>query len=91
MAAATGPPIDLSAQLPSDVYQEHFEFTEAVRDIVTSIDGQTPESTIRYQVELLLALVGRDLSKLHRLVEVVNARIVSRSSWAIAIGVKFYR
>ncbi|KAI4639671.1 hypothetical protein J4E93_009025 [Alternaria ventricosa] len=91
MAAATSSPVDVSAQLPSDVYQEHFDFIDAVRDIVASIDGQTPDGVVRAQVELILALVGRDLLKLHRLVEVVNARIVSRSSWAIAIGVKFYR
>ena len=82
---------DVSALLSNDVHQEQFDFIELVRDVVASVDGQTPYGTIRAQVELLLALVGRDLLKLHRLVEVVNAKIASRLSWAIAIGIKFYR
>ncbi|KAI4952717.1 hypothetical protein J4E91_003189 [Alternaria rosae] len=90
MAAAPLALEDVSALLSNDVYQEQFDFIELVRDVVASIDGQNPYGTIRAQVELLLALVGRDLLKLHRLVEVVNTKIASRLSWAVAIGIKFY-
>ena len=90
MAAAPVVLADVSAQLPTDVYQEQFDFTELIRDVVDSVDSQTPDSTVQGQVELLLALVGRDLLKLHALVNVINAKIVSQSSWA-SVGVKLYR
>ena len=90
MASATFVVEDVSAQLPNDVYQEQFDFTELIRDVVDSVDSQIPDSTVQAQVQLLLALVGRDLLKLHALVNVVNAKIVSQSSWA-TVGVKLYR
>ncbi|KAI4921238.1 uncharacterized protein J4E92_008227 [Alternaria infectoria] len=90
MASATFVVEDVSAQLPNDVYQEQFDFTELIRDVVDSVDSQTPDSTVQAQVQLLLALVGRDLLKLHALINVVNAKIVSQSSWA-TVGVKLYR
>jgi len=83
-------PADVSSQLSRDVYQEQFDFTELIRDVVASLDSQTSDDTVRDQVDLILALVGRDLLKLHTLAGVVNAKIVGQSSWA-SIGVKFYR
>lgn len=90
MAAATTAPVDVSSQLSRDVYQEQFDFIELIRDVVASLDSQTPDDAVRDQVDLILALVGRDLLKLHALARVVNAKIVGQSSWA-SIGVKFYR
>lgn len=90
MAVATAAPVDVSSQLSRDVYQEQFDFIELIRDVVASLDSQTPDDAVRDQVDLILALVGRDLLKLHALARVVNAKIVGQSSWA-SIGVKFYR
>jgi hypothetical protein len=91
MAADTVAPTGISVQLPADVYKEQFEFVELVRDVIDSIDSQTPDDIVHTQVELLLAIIGRDLLKLHALVEVVNTKIESRSSWATTAAVKFYR
>jgi hypothetical protein len=91
MAVDTVAPIGISVQLPADVYQEQFEFVELVRDVIDSIDSQTPDDIVHSQVELLLAIIGRDLLKLHALVEAVNAKIETRSSWATTAAVKFYR
>jgi hypothetical protein len=62
-----------------------------VRNVTNSIDGDTPEETVREQVELLLSGVGRDLLKLHGLVQAVYAKMESKLDWAKSAGVAFYR
>jgi hypothetical protein len=53
MAMIAAAPTDMSIQLPADVYQEQSEFIALVRDVTNSIDGDTPEETVREQVDLL--------------------------------------
>jgi hypothetical protein len=81
----------MSVQLPTDVYSEQFDFVELVRDVTTSIESQAADDIVRPRVQLILAMIGRDLLKLHTLVEVVNVRIESQLTWATAAAVKFYR
>jgi hypothetical protein len=91
MATIAAASTDMSIQLPADVYQEQSEFIAFVRDVTNSIDGDTPEETVGEQVELLLSGVGRDLLKLHGLVQAVYAKMESKLDWAKSAGVAFYR
>jgi hypothetical protein len=91
MATIAAAPTDMSIQLSADVYQEQSEFIALVHDVTNSIDGDTPEETVREQVELLLSGVGRDLLKLHGLVQGVYTKMESKLDWAKSTGVAFYR
>jgi hypothetical protein len=73
---------DVSILLSTDVYQDHLEFTDMVRDAINSTDSDTPEEAVRYQAELLLSTVGRDLLKLHGLIRVVYTEMESKLPWA---------
>jgi hypothetical protein len=91
MATATISSDGISLQLATDVYQEQFDFIELVRDVVASIDNHAPDDLVRSQVQLLLSTVGRDLLKLHALIQVVNTKMQRRPSWVTTTAMKFYR
>ncbi|CAA9961520.1 hypothetical protein PTMSG1_04904 [Pyrenophora teres f. maculata] len=73
-----------------DVYQDQFEWAAMVNDVADSIDSGTSENTAKDLVKLLLSMVGRDLVKLHRLVQVVQEKIEMQSAWATTAAAKFY-
>jgi hypothetical protein len=84
-------PTDVSVLLSADVHQDQANFTEIVRDLIDSTNVKPSEEIVRDRVELLLSTVGRNLLKLHGLVQVVYAEISSGSPWARSVGVRFYR
>ena len=91
MATPTVSSDSISFPLLTDVYQEHFDFTELVRDVLASINNHSSDGVVRSQVQLLLSTVGRDPLKLHTLVQVVNTKMQSQLSWVETAAVKFYR
>ncbi|KAL7778221.1 hypothetical protein CFE70_004898 [Pyrenophora teres f. teres 0-1] len=81
---------DVTFRLTEDVYQDQFEWAAMVNDVADSIDSGTSENTAKDLVKLLLSMVGRDLIKLHRLVQVVQEKIEMQSTWATTAAAKFY-
>ncbi|KAE8849478.1 hypothetical protein PTNB73_04773 [Pyrenophora teres f. teres] len=81
---------DVTVRLTEDVYQDQFEWAAMVNDVADSIDSGTSENTAKDLVKLLLSMVGRDLIKLHRLVQVVQEKIEMQSTWATTAAAKFY-
>ncbi|KAI0605276.1 hypothetical protein TUN199_10864, partial [Pyrenophora tritici-repentis] len=81
---------DVTVRLTEDVYQDQFEWAALVNDVADSIGSETSDNTAKDLVKLLLSMAGRDLVKLHRLVEVVQDRIEMQSTWAATAAAKFY-
>lgn len=90
MAMYTTVPGEVSINLIENVYQDQFEWAALVNDVAASIDNDTPKSVAKEQVGLLLSILGRDLVKLQRLVEIMQDKIERQSIWAATAPIKFY-